>query len=247
MPKRANGDVLYGELAAVYDRIYEGKRYRAEAAELHRIARHVGRPSARSLLDVGCGTGRHLAEFRRWYEDLAGVDRSPAMLRVARDRLGAGVPLTVGDMRSFDLGRRFDVITCLFSAIGYLTTRRDRDRALAAFSRHLTPGGVLLVEGWILPDRWRDGSSHIQIYDGPELKIARVTSSSRRGDLSVLDMQYLVARSGGPVRHYRERHLNRLFSAQDTLGCLRRAGLRASVRKTGRWRDRGLFIGVRPP
>jgi SAM-dependent methyltransferase len=247
MAADGNGEVLYGHLATVYDRIYGSKSYREESAEVHAIDRATRRGQGRSLLDVGCGTGRHLDEFRRWYPDVAGVDLSPAMLGVARARLGPRVPLTVGDMRSFDLGRRFDTIVCLFSGFGYLLSRGDRDRALRTFRRHLTPGGVVLVEGWILPDRWRDGSSHLQIYDGSDLKVARLTSSSRRGSRSVLDMQYLVAEPGKAVRHYKEVHRNALIPAEETLGSFRRAGLRATVRRAGRWRGRGLFVGVAPP
>lgn len=246
MSARRSGEVLYGALAETYDRIYDGKSYRTEAEEIHRIARRTGLPRARSLLDVGCGTGRHLEEFGRWYPDRAGVDQSPAMLRVARKRLGAAVPLRRGDMRSFSLGRRFDVIVCLFSAFGYMDGRQDRDRAIATFARHLNPGGVVLVEGWVLPERWKGRHTSLQTYDGPDLKVARLTTSSRRGDKTILDMHYLVAVPGEPVRHYQEKHFNRLVPTEETLGSFRRAGLRASVRRAGRWRDRGLFVGVAP-
>lgn len=178
--------------------------------------------------------------------DRAGLDTSPEMLNVARGRLGPAVSLTVGDMRSFDLGRRFDIIVCLFSAIGYLATRRDRERAFATFGKHLAPGGVVLVEGWILPDRWRDRSTHLQTYEGTDLKVVRLTSSLRRGRSSILDMHYLVAAPGSAVRHFQEMHFNRLFTAEETLGSLRQTGFRASVRRSGRWRDRGLFVGVAP-
>ena len=75
------------------------------------IDRYV--PSARSLLDVACGTGKHLEHLQHHYR-VAGVDISPAMLDVARRRL-PGVPLHVGDMVDFELGRTFDVVTCLES------------------------------------------------------------------------------------------------------------------------------------
>jgi len=244
MPIRASGEVLFGDLAPIYDRIYGPKSYRAESTELHTIALRAGRRGAASLLDVACGTGRHLEQFARWYPDRAGVDASPPMLRIARQRLGPTVPLTLGDMRNFDLGRRFDVITCLFSAIGYLTARRDRDQALANFARHLAPGGVVLVEGWVLPDRWRGTTSRLQLVDAPDLKVARLTTPLRRGTMSILDMHYLVARPGDPVRHYAEKHYNRLVAAEKTLRSFRRAGLRAWVLQSGRWRDRGLFVGV---
>src|SRR5262249_38407156 len=143
---------LYRELARFYDRIYASKPYAAEIRELLALARRALGRRPRSLLDVACGTGRHLAEVGPGI-DRAGVDRSAAMLREARTRLGPGVELRQGDLRRFDLGRTFDVVTCLFSAIGYLPTRIDRDRALARFYAHLNPGGVAFVEGWVLPDR----------------------------------------------------------------------------------------------
>ena len=134
------GEILYGKLADHYDGTYRFKDYAKEAREVIRLAsRYLGR-RPRSLLDVGCGTGTHLAEFRKKLS-VAGVDLSPDMLRVARRRLGKSVRLVRGDMRHFSLDARFDVVTCLFSAIGYMQTRQDRDLAITNFFRHLTSGG----------------------------------------------------------------------------------------------------------
>ena len=236
---------LYYDLAPFYDRLYARKDYRQESAELLRLARHeIGRPP-RTLLDVGCGTGRHLEAFSRTL-DCVGTDLSPSMLDRARERLGASFPLVRGDMRRFRLRRRFDVVTCLFSAIGYMRTRADRDAALANFARHLNPGGVVLVVGWVLPERWRGDTTSLLTYDGPEATVARVTRSSLRGGTAVLTMHYLVGEKGRPIRHLKEEHRQSLVSADEMLGSFRRAGLRARVVRSGRWTDRGLYVGVRP-
>src|SRR5436190_341815 len=110
-------DRPFAASAHVYDLLYEaaGKNYELEAEELHELIQ-ARRPGAASLLDVACGTGAHLLHLRRHY-DAAGVDLEPAMLQQAQTRL-SDVRLFEGDMRSFDLGRTFDAITCLFSAIG---------------------------------------------------------------------------------------------------------------------------------
>lgn len=236
---------LYGELAPFYDRIYAFKDYGPEVRELTRLIRRWGPADARSLLDVGCGTGRHLELFRRSFT-VAGVDASPAMLRVARRRLGRSVPLAVGDMRSFRLGREFDVVVCLFSAIGYLLTRADRDRALRTFYTHLRPGGLALVEGWIRPERFQGGGPHLRVYDGPDAKIARLSRTTRRGDRTYLEMEYLLAEPGGRIRHYREHHTNAMIEPGELLGSFRRAGFRARVLTSGRYADRGLYVGRRP-
>ena len=236
----------YGELAPLYDRIYSWKEYGTEARELLELATRLIGHHPRSLLDVGCGTGQHLAAFHRQIADVAGVDQSAPMLREARKRLGPGVSLTQGDMRRFALGRTFDVIVCLFSAIGYLSRRADRDRALRNFRRHLAPGGIALVEGWVIRSKWRPNGLHLLVYDGSDAKIARLTESSRRGRRSLLTMHYLIGQPKRGIRYVVEQHRNVLLEPRELLGSFRRAGLRARVRRGGRFRDRGLYIGVRP-
>ncbi len=239
------GVALYGTLAEYYDRIYSFKDYARDVDVLLPHIRRYGPAGARRLLDVGCGTGRHLEAFRRYFE-VSGVDASAAMLRVARRRLGPRVPLWRADMRSLDLGERFDVIVCLFSAIGYLLTRRDRDRALRRFYDHLVPGGLLLVEGWILPERFRGTHPHLLTYDGPDVKVARLSLTTRRRDRSYLEMHYLVAEEGGRIRHVAERHVNALVPREELLGSFARAGFRARVLVGRPYEDRGLYLGVRP-
>src|SRR5688500_20084364 len=105
-------------VADLYDAIYfhTGKEYDAEVRQLGDII-EAHRPGAGTLLDVGCGTGQHLARFRQQYR-VEGADLDPGMLLHARARLGEDVPLHLGDMVDLDLGRRFDVVISLFSAIG---------------------------------------------------------------------------------------------------------------------------------
>lgn len=237
---------LYRDLAPYYDRLYSFKDYPGEVERLRAIIdRKFARP-ARSLLDVGCGTGHHLELLRKWY-DVAGVDASPAMLRVARSRLGPSVPLFRGDMRAFDLGRRFDVLVCLFSAFGYMATPADRARAARNFFRHLTPGGLALIEGWVLPDRWKAGRPvHVQSYVEPRFAIVRVTDATRRGRWTTLAMDYLVAEAGRPTRHFRELHRQPLVPSEEHLRCFRRAGFSATMLRGGGYRDRGLYVLRRP-
>lgn len=238
-------ELLYRDLAGYYDRIYHLKDYRSEARELLRLARRCSEHRPRSLLDVGCGTGRHLEEFAKKLS-VAGVDLSSEMLRVARRRLGPGVRLVRGDMRHFSLKGRFDVTTCLFSAIGCLDTRRDRDMAIANLYRHLTPGGVALVEGWVLPSRWRGTGLSLDTYEDRDSKVARVASSWRDGNRSAVEFHYLIGVRGKRVRHFSEVLRNPLVDAREMLASFGRAGFRARVLLGGRYRDRGLYVGVRP-
>ena len=142
--------------AAYYDAVHasRGKDYAAEAATVDAAIRAHGRSSGQRLLDVACGTGLHLRHLRDHYA-VEGIDVDEGMLAIARERLGPDVPLHHGDMRAFDLGRTFDAVTCLFSAIGHVRTVAGLRRAIARMAAHLAPGGVLVVEPWIHPPDWR--------------------------------------------------------------------------------------------
>lgn len=108
-------------------------------------------PVRPSLLDVACGTGEHLRHFAEHFE-VAGVDTCPEMLAVARRKLPSAT-LSLADMTSFDLGRRFDVVTCLFSSVGYLRSVAELDCTVQRMAAHLADDGVLLLEPPVSPDR----------------------------------------------------------------------------------------------
>ncbi len=230
----------YRRSAEIYDAVYGDKDYAGEAERVHELIQ-ARRPGARTLLEVACGTGRYLEHLCAWYE-VEGLDVSAEQLAVARSRLRE-VPLHEGDMSDFDLGRRFDGVVCLFSSIGYARSEDGLRAAVAAMTRHLEGGGVLVVEPWIDPADWIENRVHMITVDDPELKIARTNTTSRDGDLAVMDMHYLVGRPDG-VEHFVERHALALFSREQYLGAFRAAGLEVEHDPDGLI-GRGLYIGIR--
>jgi ubiquinone/menaquinone biosynthesis C-methylase UbiE len=235
---------LYTELAEYYDIVYAFKDYRKETARLVELARHHVRSGGRDWLDVACGTGGHLRFLASRFR-CTGVDASPAMLRIARRKV-LGVRFIQGDMRSFRLGKQFDVVSCLFSAIGHVRTRTGLRRAIRRMADHLKPGGVLLIEPWITPGAWRAGMVHSLTATAPGLTIARVSYSGRRGSESILRMHHLIGRKGRGVRYLPVTELSGLFGHATTLLLLRRAGLRPRFLGRGLDARRGLFVATKP-
>lgn len=236
--------LTYGELARFYDAQYGSKDYRSEVRRLEAIARRFGRSGGTSWLDVACGTGRHL-EVLRGRHECVGVDASPQMLRIARLRL-PDVRLVRGDMRSFRLGQEFDVVTCLFSAIGHLTTERDVERAFRTLARHLKPGGVAIVEPWILPSRAKPGHLHLVTYRDPTVTFVRLAHSEIRGPRTVIRYHYLLGTPGKGIRYLEETHRGLMLSPGDLQRLFRAAGLRPRFLAKGLTSDRGLLVGVKP-
>lgn len=231
----------YTELARIYDLLYAGKDYLSEAREVRRLARDRGHGDGASLLDVACGTGGHLRYFQECFS-AEGLDCSTEQIAVARERL-PDMALHVGDMVDFTLERRFDIITCLFSAIGYVETEAKLHQAVANMARHLVPGGVLLVEPWLDPSVYREGTVHASFRDDEQCKIARMTVSEREGNISVMEMHYMVATVEG-VRYFTDLHRIALFTQQQQLDAFEAAGLSATF-DPGGLTGRGLCIGVK--
>jgi SAM-dependent methyltransferase len=196
-------------------------------------------PTARTLLDVGCGTGQHLLHLSSTFE-VEGLDLSPELLRIARERC-PGVELHEGDMAAFTLPRRYDVIICLFSSIAYVRTLDRMRAALANFSRHLNPGGLVLVEPWFTPETYWTDTLTGNVADHGDFKIYWMYTSRRVDRLSVLDIHYLVGQPSG-VEHFTERHEMGLFTHAEYLDAFRDAGLEPEHEAIGRFR-RGLYLG----
>lgn len=236
---------MFQRSARYYDTIYRamGLDYAADAERVHRFIQSSLRSGGRRLLDVACGTGRHVEHLREHY-DVEGADNSPEMLEIARQR-NPGTRFHLGDMATLDLGDTFDAVICLFSSIGYVQTVERLDRTLRAFARHTVPGGVVVVESWMTPDNWHPGYLHALLVDEPDLKVARLSRSLRDGILSIMEMHHLVVTAEG-AHSFVERHEMGLFTPEQYRASFERAGLTVTFDPDGGLAGRGVYVGVRP-
>lgn len=231
------------EHAEVYELVYRsrGKDWAAEAHDVLARAREL-RGDVGSLLDVACGTGAHLETFGACHDDVEGLELAPAMLKRARRRLPA-TTIHAGDMRDFDLGRAFDVVTCLCTSVGYLDTTAELRAALRCMAAHLTPGGVLVVEPWWLPERFLDGYVGSDLVRDGDRVLARVSHTRRRGDTAHLEMRWVVGEPAG-LRSFTLVEAFTLFTREDYLTAFEAAGCPATYHE-GWLTGRGIFVGVR--
>jgi SAM-dependent methyltransferase len=242
--------MLETQLAGIYHRAetYEamylgrGKDYSSEAAAVIEVILERN-PQAGSMLDVACGVGGHLTYFQKTFAHVEGLDLSKDMLRVAKNRL-PDVPLHHADMTRFALTDRFDVVTCLFSSIGYLTSGADLDAALRCFADHVRPGGLVLVEPWWFPEKFLSGRVVSDLATVGGQTIARVSHAVRDADRSHMQVHYLVADEDTGVRHFTDTHVMSLFTRARYEAAFTAAGL--AVDYVSGPRGPGLFVGTRP-
>jgi len=132
----------YRAFARYYDALGEDPLANVERVTGY-LRRH--RPAARSLLELGCGTGQVLAGLRGEVASLTGVDRSPQMLARARARVPQA-RLIEGDIAAFDLHERFDAVICVFDTLNHLISFESWRALFERAAAHLHEGGLFAFD-----------------------------------------------------------------------------------------------------
>lgn len=233
---------MFTQSAEFYDVIYSWKDYATEAELVRRYIDANKRTPGTTLLDVACGTGHHAQYLLEFYQ-VEGLDLDAELLRVARGRC-PGVTFHQADMVDFDLGRQFDAVTCLFSAIGYAKTVERLNQTMQTIAHHLLPGGVAIVEPWLMPGQYIPRNVHARFVDLPDLKIARINTSKEEDGVSILDFHYLVGTPNG-VESFTEHHELGLFDDAQYRAAFAAAALEVYFDAEG-LDGRGMYIGVKP-
>ena len=240
--KAGNPQDSYTKMVAeVYDKIYSQRAYDSEAAKIKRVIARYKQSDGNQLLDIACGTGNfwpYLADF-----EITGLDQSSGQLAQA-DKKFPGHQLHQASMVDFQLPDCYDVVTCSFRSIGYMSQLDQLQQALANMAGHLKPGGVLVFDPWLFRDQYQPGTIHAQFVDESELKISRISHSSLESGKSVMNMHHLVGKPDG-VDYFVERHEMGLYSPEEYRQAIEAAGLEAVQDQY----DDGwpLFIGVSRP
>ncbi|MBN1504489.1 MAG: class I SAM-dependent methyltransferase [Candidatus Eisenbacteria bacterium] len=212
--------MTYGkDFAAIYDRrwaFWGPKMW----AFLHPLVRRR-LPHARSWLDLCCGTGSLLRLAKRRGYTVTGVDKSRHQIRHARKNV-PGARFVRGDVRRLSLGGKFDVITCMFDSLNYLTVKRDLLTAFRGAHRHLAPRGIFAFdmntfEG--LEDRWNNTTA---TQDRGLTLIVENTFDAKRALGHCLITGFIRTKAG--YRRFQEEHIERGYRAEDIERLLSKAG-----------------------
>jgi SAM-dependent methyltransferase len=133
---------VYDLLASHYDELTGDTA--AEAAFIRGIIERRNSGAA-TLLDMACGTGGITRQLAGTYQ-VAGLDISPGMLAVAREKLPEETPLHLADMSRFGLGVTFDVAVCAYQGVNHLLDFPAWETFFDCVYRHLNDGGVFVFD-----------------------------------------------------------------------------------------------------
>lgn len=228
---------VFCDYARYYDLLYKEKDYAGEAAYIHALIQKF-KPGAKTILDLGCGTGKHDLCLSNLGYGVTGVDLSETMLAQARKRTVKNKPEFLhGDIRSADLGRKFDIIISLFHAISYQTTDNDALAAFRTANRHLKGGGLFLFDFWhgegVLNDL---PSARVKHLEDDVVRIVRTAEPVLYNERNMVSVNYRIMatdKKSGRLSELRETHEMRYFFLTELESFLSKSGF--VIKSSSQW------------
>ena len=223
---------VFDAYAAYYDLLYRDKDYPAEARYVQSLLRRHG-VSDGSILELGCGTGKHAEQLGQLGFSIHGLDLSPSMVARARKRtpaeLASRLQFDVGDARSTRLNRKFDAAISLFHVASYQTRNEDLLGMFATAATHLKSGGIFVFDFWYGPGVLTDPPvERVKYLEDGVIQVTRTAKPTLRPNENIVDVHYEVLvkqNRNGMVADIEETHSMRYLFLPEVRFMLQSAGM----------------------
>lgn len=220
---------LYSDLAEYYFSIESNHReIQNDVALIRSYLNSLEQPS---ILDLGCGTGEHLNALKKFGVRGVGIDISPQMLHIAKERYPSGIEFVNKSFNGFDYYNEFDAVLCLFGSMVYLLNDKDVDNFFWNTWRALKPGGIGIFELWhSIPVR-KIGNrplTHVSStkYNDLIIKRERGFEIIEETDRTIVRVDYLYTiTSSNSTNSYCDTHTMRAFTFDEIAAFMKSNGL----------------------
>jgi SAM-dependent methyltransferase len=210
---------IFGDYSHYYDLLYRDKDYTGEARFIHQLIQdHV--PNSQSILELGCGTGRHACLLAELGYSIQAIDQSVEMLAQAQERtstlpkaIGDRLMFKHGDIREIELQKQFDVVLALFHVISYQTSNQNLFDTFTIVKNHLKPGGIFIFDVWYGPAVLSDPPVvRVKRLEDEKIKVARIAEPVMYPNENLVDVHYdvfITSKLTGAVEKLQEKHTMR--------------------------------------
>jgi len=216
--------------AEYYDLIYQDKDYERECDFIEDIFRRFSSDPVRTVLDGGCGAGGHAIPLAKRGYLITGIDSSEIMLKRAKKKAvesDLSLDFHLGDLRQFDLVKKFDACICMFAVMDYITETEDVLETLKSIRRHLNSGSLFIFDFWnglavlrILP------AVRVQVVEDEKVRIIRIAEPELDAFNHLCRVRYrlLVNQDSALIDDIIETHAIRYYFPQEITHYLKETG-----------------------
>jgi SAM-dependent methyltransferase len=227
--------------SAYYDLLYQDKPYEAEAEYVFdRLTRAID-PKLTTILELGCGTGKHAALLAQRNLRITGVDLSETMVVQAQTRNRGNVNLNFvqGDVRNLNLQQQFDAVISLFHVASYQTMNSHILGFMETAFRHLLPGGVFLFDFWYGPAVYtQQPVVRIKRMQNERFLVTRIAEPVHHAEQCRIDVNFEILvedKSAGTIKRINEIHPMRYFFLPELRLLLEKSGFRIDDLQFEEW------------
>ncbi len=212
----------YTTLAKYYDLIFQGKDYVTES-EFIKNAIKKRKVDARSILDIGCGTGVHLNLLKDDFKVLDGIDLNSEIIEEAKKK-SSKINYHVAGMSNFKLNQKFDVIICLYSVFNYNLTVKDAKDTLKNIKDHLNSHGLVIFVLYSPRNTIKETSLHVGKNSNVEVAKVNMHFVDPKTHIEISDFLVLI-KDKNRVDFYTEKdHKYRIYGIDEFTEMLTKAG-----------------------
>jgi len=230
----------FGDLySRYYDLLYRDKDYQNEVDYVDSLIKNSGRP-VKTILDMGCGTGRHAEIFCNKGYKVHGVDFSEDMLKVAKTRCyGKEEQLSFShsSIQNLMLNEKFDVIISLFHVMSYQCGNDDLIKAIEVAKSHLNSGGIFIFDFWYGPAVLTSPPVvKVKALEDDKVKVTRLASPTLSAQSNTVNVDFdifIQNKVDGQISNMQESHNMRYFFDFELEMICRKVGL--NVEKKYEW------------
>jgi SAM-dependent methyltransferase len=182
-----------------YDLLYKDKDYAKEVDYINQLIKNNSVDSS-SILDLGCGTGKHDFNLAKLGYHVTGVDLSESMIAVAKENLETTfleekdkLTFEKGDIRNVRVNKKFDTVVSLFHVMSYQTSNDDLKKAFETAAIHLNNNGLFIFDFWYGPGVLSDPPVvRIKRLENDSISVCRITEPVLHSNSNVVDVHFEV-------------------------------------------------------
>lgn len=223
---------IFKDYANYYNKFNQDKDYKADAIQINMLLKKYGK-DIRTIINFGCGTGKHDIELSKMGYRCTGIDISSVMIDIAKENAKQekiSINLYVADIRNYRSQEKYDAVLSLFHVMSYQNKNQDILSALETARNALDKNGILIFDVWygsgVLSDKPTIRVKEIEDEKKRMIRIARPIMYEKEDAVDVSYEIFVIDKFSGTIEVIKEVHRMRYFFKPELEFLLKKAGFR---------------------